>query len=668
MAWVMALRIAFMQVEPETGLGIMRLFAPGMALMGRLKMSRKLMVLALLFLLPLSVCLYSILRDDMNAYVATQQELDGVRLLKTSQALLKAVQKRRGVSATLMAGNQAARPAFEAANADAQRLMDQLHQQSAAVRTFDVNARVDALTAQYAQLAQMPLTGPGKDVFDAHTALVRAIFAFTGDLAEASQLALDPESATYNLANVVAFSLPSAAEMAAIARGKGAAALSQGQLDAVDRGALGVHAVFLRDQMETVRQNLARVQRALGTGSDDAALVQGLSFDEFDAFGKTVAGLAANTGAAGIDASAYFESGTRAVDAAYGAHAKLAGLLETLLAKRVKDEATQFVVLSALSAISVGLALYLFIAFARRTADDVAHIAQCMEQAGAGDLRGRLALSGRDELASMKQRMNELLVSLSRTIVTTKASAESVLTGSEEIAAGNLDLSRRTEEQAASLEETAASMEQLTATVKHNAENAREAGALSRDASGKATGSGAVITRAVEVMSEIGKRSTEMAAMITTIEAIAFQTNILALNAAVEAARAGDQGKGFAVVAGEVRTLAHRTAAAAKDVKELIGRSSASVAGGTQLFNDAHAAIRSVIESVNNVDAIVNEIAGASVQQGEGIEQINLAIAQLDRATQQNAALVEQAAAASTSLKEQALQMEGVVATFRVVS
>ncbi|GAB2913063.1 methyl-accepting chemotaxis protein [Paraburkholderia jirisanensis] len=636
--------------------------------MGRLKMSRKLMVLALLFLLPLSVCLYSILRDDMNAYVATQQELDGVRLLETSQALLKAVQKRRGASATLMAGNLSTRPAFEAANADAQRLMDLLHQQSAAVRTFDVNARVDALSAQYARLAQMPLTGPGKDVFDAHTALVRAIFAFTGDLGEASQLALDPESATYNLANVVAFSLPSAAEMAAIARGKGAAALSQGQgqLDAVDRGALAVHATFLRDQMETVRQNLARVQNSLGAGSDDAALVQGLSFDEFDAFGKTVAGLAANAGAAGVDATAYFESGTRAVDAAYGAHAKLAGLLKALLATRAKDEAVQFAVLSALSVISVGLALYLFVAFARRTADDVAHIAQCMEQAGAGDLRGRLALSGRDELASMKQRMNELLVSLSRTITTTKASAESVLTGSEEIAAGNLDLSRRTEEQAASLEETAASMEQLTATVKHNADNAREAGALSRDASGKATGSGAVITRAVEVMSEIGKRSTEMAAMITTIEAIAFQTNILALNAAVEAARAGDQGKGFAVVAGEVRTLAHRTAAAAKDVKELIGRSSASVAGGTQLFNDAHAAIRSVIESVNNVDAIVNEIAGASVQQGEGIEQINIAIAQLDRATQQNAALVEQAAAASTSLKEQALQMEGVVATFRV--
>ncbi|HVE08686.1 MAG TPA: methyl-accepting chemotaxis protein [Paraburkholderia sp.] len=644
----------------------MRLFAPGMALMGRLKMSRKLLLLALLFLLPLSVCLYAILRDDMSAYVATQQELDGVGLLQTSQALLKAVQKRRGASATLMAGNQSIRPAFDAADADAQRLMNQLRQQAAAVHRFDVNTKVDALATQYAQLAQMPLTGRAKDVFDAHTALVRSIFTFTADLAEASQLALDPQSATYNLANTVAFSLPSAAEMAAIARGKGAAALSQGQLDAADRGALGVHATFLQDQMDTVRHDLARVQRALGAGSNEAVLVQSLNFDDFDTFGKTVGALAANAAPADSDATTYFASGTRAVDAIYGAHAKLADLLKTLLAARAQSEAMQFAVLSALSACSVGLALYLFVAFARRTAEDVAQIAQCMAQAGAGDLRGRLALDGRDELATMKQRLNELLDSLNRTIVTTKASAESVLTGSQEIAAGNLDLSRRTEEQAASLEQTAASMEELTATVKHNAQNAREAGALSRDASGKASSSGEVITRAVDVMSEIGKRSAEMAAMITTIEAIAFQTNILALNAAVEAARAGDQGKGFAVVAAEVRTLAHRTAVAAKDVKEMIERSSASVAGGTQLFNDAHAAIRSVIASVNNVDAIVNEIAGASVQQGEGIEQINIAITQLDRATQQNAALVEQAAAASSSLKEQALRMEEVVATFRV--
>ncbi|MFC0398042.1 methyl-accepting chemotaxis protein [Paraburkholderia rhizosphaerae] len=643
----------------------MRLFAPGMALMGRLRMSRKLAVLALLFMLPLSICLYAILSDEVNVYTSTRDELDGIRLLETSQALLKAVQKRRGASASLMAGSPSIRPAFDAANAESQRLIATLREQAAATRRFDLTAQTDALAAQYAQLAQMPLSGPGKDVFDAHTALVRAIFAFTADLADASQLALDPQAVTYYLANSVALSLPSAAEMAAIARGKGAAALSQGQLSAADRGALGVHATFLRDQIDTVRHDLKRVQHALGS-MDGATLVQSVNFDNFDAFGNTVASLASNPNAPLPESNAYFDAGTRAVDAVYRAHGQLSGLLKSLLAARERAQAAHIAVLSVLSAASVSVALYLFIAFARRTGDDVNDIAGSMTQASAGDLRGRLDVSGRDELASIKLRLNELLASLNRTIVTTKASAESVLTGSEEIASGNLDLSRRTEEQAASLEQTAASMEELTATVRHNADNAKQAGALSREASTKASASGEVITRAVGVMHEIGKRSTDMAAMISTIEGIAFQTNILALNAAVEAARAGEQGKGFAVVAGEVRTLAHRTATAAKDVKEMIERSSSSVEGGTRLFHDAQAAIRSVIESVTNVDAIVNEIAGASLQQGEGIEQVNIAITQLDRTTQQNAALVEQAAAASASLKEQALRMEEVVATFHV--
>ncbi|WP_254073725.1 methyl-accepting chemotaxis protein [Burkholderia sp. S171] len=322
--------------------------------------------------------------------------------------------------------------------------------------------------------------------------------------------------------------------------------------------------------------------------------------------------------------------------------------------------------MSLLSAGSVGLALYLFFAFAQRTGDDVREIAECMASAGAGDLRNRLDVTGRDELASIRGGLNTLLVALNDMIVSTKASAESVLAGSEEIASGNLDLSRRTEEQAASLEQTAASMEELTSTVRHNTDNARQAGALSRDASTKATSSGEIITRAVAVMNEIGKRSAEMGDMISTIESIAFQTNILALNAAVEAARAGDQGKGFAVVAGEVRTLAHRTAVAAKDVKGLIERSAERVQGGTVLFHEADAAIQSVITSISDVDVIINEIAGASAQQVDGIEQVNVAIAQLDRVTQQNAALVEEAAAASASLKEQALRMEGVVAEFEV--
>lgn len=643
----------------------MRVFAPGVALMGRLTMSKKLVVLALLFVLPLSVCLYSILGDDIATYTSTQQELEGVSLLETSQALLKAIQRRRGASAALMSGNEGMRKAFDAANTDTDSLMRALVEKSGAMRTFSVRSQIDALSTQYAALVAMPLTGPGKPLFDAHTALVRAVFAFTAELADASQLALDPEAATYYLMNTVVFSLPNAAETAAITRGKGVAALSQPQLNPADRGALGVHASLLHDQIDNVRHDLQRTQRALGSRAQARELAA-LDFSDFDAFQKTVADIAAQSDAPSIDSTAYFAMGTRAVDVLYDAHGRLAAMLRTLLTAREHAEAEHIAAMIAVSAVSVALALYLFIAFARRTGTDVSDLADSMTRASRGDLRGRLVVTGRDELATIRARLNDLLNALNQTILTTKTSAESVLTGSEEIASGNLDLSRRTEEQAASLEQTAASMEELTSTVRHNAENAQHAGQLSRRASADASGSGDVITRGVHVMNEISKHARDMTDLISTIESIAFQTNILALNAAVEAARAGEQGKGFAVVAGEVRTLAHRTATAAKDVKTMIDRSAQSVDNGTKLFREADLAIQGVIASIGRVDGIVNEIAHASAQQGDGIEQVNVAINQLDQMTQQNAALVEQAAAASASLKEQAFRMESVVATFEL--
>ncbi|RKP51792.1 HAMP domain-containing protein [Pararobbsia silviterrae] len=633
--------------------------------MGRLTMSKKLIVLALLFLLPLSVCLYSIVSDDIATYTSTRQELEGVSLLETSQAFLKAVQKRRGASAALMSGNADMRASFDAASADAERLERALVEQAARTQSFSVKSSTDALAAQYTALAALALSGPAKTVFDAHSALVRAIFAYTADLADQSQLALDPEAATYYLMNTVVFSLPAAAETAAIARGKGAAALSQPQIDPADRGALGVHAELLHDQLDDVRHDLQRTQRALGDGAQSSAL-QALDFGDFDAFQKTVADLGVPSDAPAPNASAYFDKGTRAVDAIDNAHRALAMMLRTLLTEREHAQAEHLVALIAISAISVVLALYLFVAFARRTSADVDDIAASMTRVSEGDLRGRLDVAGRDELATIRARMNDVLNALNETIVATKSSAEAVRVGSDEIASGNLDLSRRTEEQAASLEQTAASMEELTSTVRHNADNAQHAGQLSRQASADASSSGEVITRGVTVMTGIAKHAREMTELISTIEGIAFQTNILALNAAVEAARAGEQGKGFAVVAGEVRTLAHRTATAAKDVKAMIDRSSVSVENGTKLFEEADVAIRGVIESIGRVDGIVNEIAHASAQQGDGIEQVNVAINQLDQMTQQNAALVEQAAAASASLKEQAFRMEKVVGTFEV--
>jgi methyl-accepting chemotaxis protein len=256
--------------------------------------------------------------------------------------------------------------------------------------------------------------------------------------------------------------------------------------------------------------------------------------------------------------------------------------------------------------------------------------------------------------------------SLTKTIRTIKNSADSIATVTHQIAAGNTDLSQRTEEQAASLGETASSMEQLTTTVRHNADNAQQASTLADQASQTAQRGGESVGRVVETMHGISESSVKVAEIISVIEGIAFQTNILALNAAVEAARAGEQGRGFAVVASEVRTLAQRSAMAAKEIKDLIGESVSRVAAGSKLVEETGSTIREIVQSVKRVTDIVNEISSASQEQRTGIEQVNQAVSQMDQVTQQNAALVEQASAAAHSMAEQAQALRAAVTVFKV--
>jgi methyl-accepting chemotaxis protein len=288
------------------------------------------------------------------------------------------------------------------------------------------------------------------------------------------------------------------------------------------------------------------------------------------------------------------------------------------------------------------------------------------ETVARGDLTANIEVSGKDEtsllLAAMRH-MNERLVDV---VGRVRNSSDSIATGSAQIAAGNTDLSQRTEEQAASLEETAASMEQLTATVKQNAENALQGNSLAANASETAVRGGEVVNRVVQTMSEISSSSEQVAQIITVIEGIAFQTNILALNAAVEAARAGEQGRGFAVVAGEVRTLAQRSASAAKEIKDLISASVQRVHAGSQLVNEAGRTMGEVVQSVKRVTDLMGEISAASGEQHTGIEQVNQAVMQMDEVTQQNAALVEEASAAAQSMAAQSGTLRELVSVFRI--
>jgi methyl-accepting chemotaxis protein len=293
---------------------------------------------------------------------------------------------------------------------------------------------------------------------------------------------------------------------------------------------------------------------------------------------------------------------------------------------------------------------------------------QVARTVAAGDLGMQIEVDSRDETGQLLASLREMNASLVRIVGQVRQGSDSIVTGSGQIATGNADLSQRTEEQASSLEETAASMEQLTSTVKNNADTARAANQLATSAREVAAEGGRVVGQVIETMDEITHASRKIADITGVIDGIAFQTNILALNAAVEAARAGEQGRGFAVVASEVRTLAQRSAQAAREIKSLIGDSTDKVEAGSRLVGEAGRTMTEIVTQVRRVNDMLAEISAATAEQTTGIGQINEAVTQLDRTTQQNAALVEQSAAAAESLKQQALRLVESVAVFRLAT
>jgi len=298
-----------------------------------------------------------------------------------------------------------------------------------------------------------------------------------------------------------------------------------------------------------------------------------------------------------------------------------------------------------------------------RPLDEAVRVAKSV---AAGDLTQKIEATSRDEVGQLMRALADMNESLVRIVAQVRNGTETIATASQEIASGNLDLSSRTEMQASSLEETASSMEELTSTVKQNADSASQANQLAESASAVATRGGAVVSEVVETMGAINASAKKIEDIIGVIDSIAFQTNILALNAAVEAARAGEQGRGFAVVATEVRNLAQRSAAAAKEIKALISDSVDKVHNGAKLVDQAGATMAEIVESVDRVTRIMSEITVASREQTSGIEQVNQAIAQMDEGTQQNAALVEEAAAAAESLQDQAATLAQVVSVFKL--
>ncbi|WP_409027790.1 methyl-accepting chemotaxis protein [Janthinobacterium sp. SUN098] len=341
-------------------------------------------------------------------------------------------------------------------------------------------------------------------------------------------------------------------------------------------------------------------------------------------------------------------------------------LMESEGKQAAADGRMAIILTLSLSIAATAIAIALAILISRSISRPIAEAVQVAQRVAAGDLSVSIDARGNDETGQLLRALKEMNDNLQGIVARVRHGTDAIAHGSREIASGNMDLSSRTEQQASSLEETASSMEELTSTVKQNGENARQANQMAQSASSVASKGGQVVAEVITTMDSINASSKKIVDIISVIDGIAFQTNILALNAAVEAARAGEQGRGFAVVATEVRNLAHRSASAAKEIKILIDDSVHQVSLGSTLVNQAGSTMEEIVNSVRRVTDIMAEITSASNEQEAGIEQINQAITEMDAVTQQNAALVEEAAAASEALQDQAGILAEAVSVFKL--
>ncbi|MBN3820853.1 HAMP domain-containing protein, partial [Paraburkholderia sp. Se-20369] len=458
---------------------------------------------------------------------------------------------------------------------------------------------------------------------------------------------------------------------------------------AVDRRAIAARNLVLVTKPDDVALELAEVQRAHQDVQDRLGKLKEMMATATDttergrAMIAEIARIEASYGPVALNIVGLAQSGKRddaiaemnthcrpllaELVRATGAYAAYTREREREIAQAFADRyATERNLLAGISLLAVVLAAIGGLWLTRTITTPIVKAVDVARTVADGDLGSRIEVRGNDETRDLLDALHTMNARLIDIVSRVRDSSSSIATAVGEIASGNLDLSQRTEEQAASLQETAATMEEFTSTVRLNAENAQQASTLAANASEVAQRGSDVVGRVVDTMTEIGDSSSKIADITGIIESIAFQTNILALNAAVEAARAGEQGRGFAVVASEVRSLAQRSSTAAKEIKELITASVQTIRDGSTLAGEAGKTMRDVTQAVARVTDIMGEIAAASAEQSRGIDQVNLTITQMDQTTQQNAALVEQAAAASKSLEQQGHDLSETVAAFRV--
>ncbi|WP_249931239.1 methyl-accepting chemotaxis protein [Ramlibacter sp. 2FC] len=621
-------------------------------------------IAALMLALPSTLLVLGKLEELRTA----RTELSGIAPARDALRLIQLTQQHRGQSAALLGGNEALASARQDKQAEVTRALARTRASVATLGDDKLTALAGRLAAEWQSLADgvanKGVSGPQS--FARHTALIADQLALLEDVSHVSAIVLHPEASGYFLQAGVLTHLPKLTEALGQMRARGALLLARGEATPEERTRLEALATQARGHHQDAGKVLALASQ------QDVALRQAIAAPLAAAMATAEEGLKladekiVRADTLDFPSGEYFAATTRVIDAQFTLVDAAFKVLDAQLQLGVTTARQHLIAVLGSIVLLSALTIWVMWTVTRTTTGSVRAALQLAEAVAAGDLGTQVRARGRDEVGQLLRALGAMNDSLVRVVTTVRASSDSIATGSSQIATGNADLSQRTEEQASNLQQTAASMEQLSSTVRNNADTARQASTLAGQASEVAAKGGEVVGRVVETMEEINHASRKIADIIGVIDGIAFQTNILALNAAVEAARAGEQGRGFAVVAGEVRSLAQRSATAAREIKALIGDSVEKVDAGSKLVDEAGSTMGDIVNQVRKVTDLISEISAATIEQTAGIGQVNDAVTQLDQVTQQNAALVEESAAAAESLSHQAQQLVRAVALFKL--
>ena len=640
-----------------------------MPLLHRLGLAQKFLVLGAIALIMVVVPLGLYFQKTVAEIEVLNREQSSTKAVFALNKVVQFTQSHRGLSAGALNGNAALaqrRPGMR------DKVVQNMGTLDAELKHLGASEHVMALwndvSQRWTTLEQGVSSAQLKSAESTqlHGQLISRLLVLNEEILGEFGLSLDPKADAYFLIQASLVNMPLLAENLGILRAQGTGFLSQNSLTPEDRGGLKALNRRVLDLQGEMFRNL---RRATDNNPGMKAALAARAEASRATVDKTLAVAdQALISATDINypAAEYLDEFTRTIDGLFEFNALAMGSLAEALEVRVSDlRRTEYLVL-ALQLVGLLGAVALALAFVRSITGPVAQAVVVASAVASGDLTVDVPVYGSNELGQLMRAMLTMRDHLSKVVTQVRQGSEGVATASAEIAQGNHDLSARTEQQASALEQTAASMEELGATVKQNADSARQANQLAMSASTVAVKGGEVVGQVVETMKDINASSRKISDIIGVIDGIAFQTNILALNAAVEAARAGEQGRGFAVVASEVRSLAGRSADAAKEIKYLINASVERVEQGSALVDQAGVTMTEVVSSIRSVTDIMGEISAASNEQAMGVSQVGEAVTQMDQTTQQNAALVEEMAAAASSLKSQSQELVQVVAAFRL--